>query len=342
MSDCFRICEDQKKIKLDLKDRKILSLLSENSRMPLTQMAHKVQLSRDAVNYRIKRMVTKGVIQRFFPIVDLKRFGYYTYHIFLVLDEKDQGEQAKFIEELKQHPNVKYVIEHSDRWDLEISLVAKDLKDFDKVNTDIVSKHPNLILEKEKLALIKGYHSIHLPQVIYWEADQKVKFEKEETKPIKLDEKDFKILKLLSKDARMSSAVIGGKIGLSHDSVSVRIRQMQKANIIRKFTVLVNLSALDYNWYTYVIQMRLIDNKTDRKLREFIRQHPYVIRAVQTLGTWDLLLHIVSDSPTQFHKTVKEIKNEFADTIKNYATYIAFKEHYYEPFPDVIKFDSEK
>jgi len=50
------------KAKLDVKDKKILSILSANSRIPLTQLAKKVGLSRDAVNYRIKNYEKNGII----------------------------------------------------------------------------------------------------------------------------------------------------------------------------------------------------------------------------------------------------------------------------------------
>ncbi|GAG48377.1 unnamed protein product, partial [marine sediment metagenome] len=45
---------ETRQIKLDIKDKKILALLSVNCRIPLTQLSKKVALSRDAVNYRIK------------------------------------------------------------------------------------------------------------------------------------------------------------------------------------------------------------------------------------------------------------------------------------------------
>ena len=45
------------KIKLDLKDRKILALLDENSRYTNSQIAKKVQLSKPAVEYRIQRLI---------------------------------------------------------------------------------------------------------------------------------------------------------------------------------------------------------------------------------------------------------------------------------------------
>ena len=52
-----------KKIKIDAKDRKILSILSSNARIPLTRLSKKVALSRDAVSYRIKTMRKKALFK---------------------------------------------------------------------------------------------------------------------------------------------------------------------------------------------------------------------------------------------------------------------------------------
>ena len=50
------------KINLDLKDRKILYELDSNSRQPLSQIAKKVGLSKEVVNYRIRRLEDQKII----------------------------------------------------------------------------------------------------------------------------------------------------------------------------------------------------------------------------------------------------------------------------------------
>ena len=46
----------EKTAKLDLKDRKILRELDMNARIPMNELAKKVGLSRQVVQYRIQRM----------------------------------------------------------------------------------------------------------------------------------------------------------------------------------------------------------------------------------------------------------------------------------------------
>ena len=50
----------EKKVKLDLKNKKICRCLSENARTPYTKIAKQVGLSKDAVKYRIKNLEKTG------------------------------------------------------------------------------------------------------------------------------------------------------------------------------------------------------------------------------------------------------------------------------------------
>ena len=216
-----------KNVKVDLKDRRILSLLSENARMPLTQIAKKVQLSRDAVNYRVKRLQDKGIILKFTANISYSKLGFKLFHIFLLLDERDKEKQKALIEQVKNHPNVLSVIEYSDRWDLEIAIIARNILEFDKILSGISESFPEIILEKEKLEVIRRYNSDYVPPLIN-ESHITEKIEYYAEKTVQLDETDIKLLKILTEDSRMSTYIIGEKLGINADTVSYRIKKLLK------------------------------------------------------------------------------------------------------------------
>ncbi|PIY60283.1 hypothetical protein COY95_02555, partial [Candidatus Woesearchaeota archaeon CG_4_10_14_0_8_um_filter_47_5] len=142
----------QRPVKIDIKDKRILTLLAEDSRMPISQIKKKVQLSRDAIDYRIKRLMEKGVLIRCFSVVNLKQFGYHKFHVFFLTDEREpEAEHKRFVDYLIGLPFVRNIIEYTDRWDYEIVMVAKDVIDFDNKMTQITNQFPNLIIEKDKM-----------------------------------------------------------------------------------------------------------------------------------------------------------------------------------------------
>lgn len=327
--------EASKPVKIDEKDKKILTLLSENSRMPLTKLTKTVKLSRDAVDYRIKRLQDKGVIVRFFPLIDFKKFGYTLYHVFLLIDEAKPAKQKQLLDNLEKHPNVYSVIEYSDTWDLEIVFAAKSLEEFDEIMTDFSTKYSDIILEKNILETLRNYAAVFLPKDIT--KKQAELFKKRKEAKISLDEKDLAILKLLAKDARMSSYEIADKVKLSADAVGYRIKKLLESEVIVKFTALVDLSYLNYHWYSFAFSTKLFDKTHEAKLKQFVQMHPYIIKAIKTIGDFDLLFYIVAENPRDFHSTVKQIKKEFSDIVKSYQTWIAYREHVFNPFPAVLE-----
>jgi len=78
------------------------------------------------------------------------------------------------------------------------------------------------------------------------------------------------------------------------------------------------------------------NGKREARLRSYVKDHPNIIKAVKTLGRYDLLFYIVSASSKEFHKTVKEIKQGFPAAVKNYDTFVAFKEHVYRAVPKIL------
>lgn len=324
----------EKRPKIDKRDRRILSLLAQDARMPLTRIAKQVGLSRDAVDYRIKRLERAGVIIGFFPNINYYKLGQYLFHVFLLVDEMGQKDLQGLLKTLKAHPNVASIIEYSDRWDLEIVVLANDLLAFDQVIMGIAERFPDLILEKDKLEIIKRFVSRHVPPLIDGPHERD---ERRDRTPVELDEVDRQVLTALSTDCRQSTYRIADTIGVSADTVGNRIKRLEREGVIRNCTVLVNLSLLGYHWYTFSVEMKMFDRANEAKLEEFLDQNRHVLRAAKTLGGWDLLLYVVVENPPEFHRIIKGLKNLFAPIVRNYDTWVAYKEHHFNPFPKVLQ-----
>ena len=320
-------------VKLDVKDKKILYFLTQDSRMPLSKIAKSVMLSRDSVNYRIKRLQENGVILGLFPLLNYKHFGFHIFHVFIIFDEYNKKEYESILKDLNSHPNVINLIEYTDRWDFQITLLAKGIKDYDRIMTDITSKHPNIIVEKDILEVIKTYKMSFIPY------DMDIRSKIREIIPgnkLKLDEKDLEILRALSKGARQSTYEIGSIVGLNPDTVSYRIKKMVDNGVIKNFTSLNNFTYMGYHWYTFSIQMKTFDHKHELRFIRFIKDNPNIIRAAKTLGVWDIILYIVVDNTKEFHKIIKDIKREFYGIIKHYETWVSYEEHFYNPIPNIL------
>jgi len=72
-------------VNLDLKDRKILYQLDLNCRQSNSQIGKKVGLSKQVVDYRIKRMDEDRIITGYWTNIDSYRFGYQVFRYLINL-----------------------------------------------------------------------------------------------------------------------------------------------------------------------------------------------------------------------------------------------------------------
>src|SRR3989344_4558251 len=77
------------KASLDAKDRKILYELDINSRQASSKIAKKVGLSKQVVNFRIKRLIKEKLISFFYTVIDISKLGFAVHKIFLRLQNID-------------------------------------------------------------------------------------------------------------------------------------------------------------------------------------------------------------------------------------------------------------
>lgn len=330
MAKLFRIEPTERTVKLDVKDRKILSLLVRNARTPLNRVAKRVRLSRDAVAYRIKRMLQQGVIAGFTPAVDYKKLGFYTFHLFLLISEEFEEKRNELISYLTGHKNVIRVLEFNDRWDFEVALVARSIEKFNGFLRELDEKFSGIILEEDKLTVLARYSSSYLPDIFYDE--EKPKWET----VVEVDDKDLAILKALAADAKKPYYDIGVELGIDADTVHNRVGKMLKGGVIKNFTAVVNVSLLNYSFYVFISTMRTLNASDEAKLQDIVATNKNVLEILKTLGDYDVLTYIAVENPFMLHKAIKEVKRRFAHTIKNYLTLVTYKEHVFKPVPEAV------
>src|SRR3989344_736941 len=234
---------ETKIIKIDEKDKQILSLLSNNVRIPATTIAKNVKLSRDAVAYRIQNYENRGLIQGHLTIIDISKFGFDNYHMFIKLSNHAGEIEKLIIEKICKHPFIRAVLTFNGNYDIEVALVAKNVSDLDNCVTAIINDCQGEIQEHEVLALPKNYCSYSLPKKFISKDKSKIISDKNKLTYF-LNKKDIEILKLIGRNATATTVSLSKKVNLSADAVAYRIKKMQEAKVILKFVPIFNYTVL--------------------------------------------------------------------------------------------------
>ncbi|MBS3170248.1 Lrp/AsnC family transcriptional regulator [Candidatus Woesearchaeota archaeon] len=154
---------------------------------------------------------------------------------------------------------------------------------------------------------------------------------------IKLDSKDKKILELLSQDARMSISEISKKSKIQRDSVAYRINKLEKLNVIKFYTTILNPSALGFPIYSYVhIKLHNLDESLEKQFVAFLVANPQVTYVVKISGEWDYDITIAAKDLGNFDDVLKEIRYKFSKIIQNYSSDLILQEYKFDYLIDLL------
>ncbi len=309
---------------LDKKSRQILYQLDIDSRQSYRQIAKKVRLSREVVQYRIKQMEEKGIIRGYQTLIDVSKLGYLCCR-FLIKFQKDSAEEeAKIIEYYKNHPRFWWVDSVDGFRDLGIACWVKDIYELFEIKEDMIRRFGEFIYDLNIAFYSKFYifRRKYLSEKRDGYGEIKTMFFPERAD---FDNKDIEILRLITSNARMTSVEISGKTGISAPNVSYRIKKMIRQGIIKDFRAILDLQKMGYYWYK--IEMQLTDLNVKKGMIEFFRRHPNIVYAYETISDNDIEVEMEVQSYEEFRNVLNEIRNLFGKSIKKYHHLLWYNEH---------------
>ena len=131
-------------------DKKLISLLQQNARMPLKVMSELVFLSSPAVSARIERLEKEGIINSYEAKVNKDKLGY-NITAFINL-EIEPNQKAEFYPYVRSCPNVlecncvtgnySMLLKVAFKSTVELDIFIGKLQEFGRTNTQIVFSTP--------------------------------------------------------------------------------------------------------------------------------------------------------------------------------------------------------
>ncbi len=129
--------------KVDRIDQKILSELSKDSSISIPKLAEKINTNSSVVYSRIKRLLKNKLIERFTIEVNDKKLGYGVKSLTGI--NMDSKQRDNVIQELFKITGVREVSEVTGRFDILVTMYAKNLNDMYSVVSDDIGKIDGII-----------------------------------------------------------------------------------------------------------------------------------------------------------------------------------------------------
>ena len=153
-------------ISLDKTDLAILTLLQQNARMTVKEIAEQVFLSTTPVHERIKRLENTGVIKQYAALVDLSKVRKQIMVIcYVSLREHSKAAGAKFIKHILSLSEVVECYNISGEFDFMLKVIAGDMDDYYNFHVNKLSQSENIgnVQSIFVMGIIKQTHLV-MPQ----------------------------------------------------------------------------------------------------------------------------------------------------------------------------------
>jgi len=323
---------ENKEFGLDLKDRKILFELEQNSRQSLNQLAKKVRLSKETAFHRIKSLEKRGIIKKYILEVDSYKLGYQFYPILIKFQNTTPAKEKEIYDYLAKDKNVAWLTKCEGSWDINLTAIAKDNFELNNFLEAFLSKYSQYIMNKE-IFFSTELHYFKRGFFLNKLSGKTITTGNKKDKKLKIDDLDIKIINLLSNDARNSLVEIADKLKISAKTVAARIRKLEKKKIILGSRILVSFSDLNYKFYKIWFSLKNITKENYDKLMNHLKTDLNIIWATKLVGKYDLSIEMEVPDAERFREIMNSIKQKFPTLIKDHETIMIFEESVVNYFP---------
>lgn len=124
---------------------------------------------------------------------------------------------------------------------------------------------------------------------------------------LRLDDIDRKILRALQQDARLTTAQLADKVGLSTTPCWNRLKRLETQGYINGYVALLNQEKLGLP-ETVIIEVTLDrhDEEVLTRFGELLADFPEVIEAYLTTGDYDYLVKVAVESTAGYERFLRE------------------------------------
>ncbi|MFH1802059.1 MAG: winged helix-turn-helix transcriptional regulator [archaeon] len=218
----------KKEVKLNVKDRKLIQLLVQNSRMGVSELAKRLQISKSAITQKIRALQEKGVLMAPVTYVSVKVEEKPFYFLQIATGLGQDTELTS--QDLLSIEGVSAILWYNGSYNLLLGVFHED------IHQAIQEVGNYLTIKKLRIMRVTDnwFHSPHLFEEV---ADKGATFLR--TNP-KILSSDRKILNTLFENPRATLLEIAEKTRSAPITIKKRMEEMKKSGAIIQFSNYVN------------------------------------------------------------------------------------------------------
>lgn len=319
---------------LDLKDRKLIFAMEQDARQTNAALAKHIGLTPEAVQYRIERLLKRGVLKFFMGYINFAKLGFVDYGLFITTQRMSRAQEQDFVEFMLQYPYCPYFCKSGGTYDFVVDLLARNPIALMDLVTELTNRFGDFIHQQEIVTRISAHH---FPKQYLLDATAapppSVYFGGPLDQQVQIDQTDDEILRRLAVNSRAKVVDIAQAVGLSDTAVGTRIRRLEETELITGYLAWAEPQSFGYQSFNLLLKSQNFRSDDELKLFEFCRCHRHVTWLLKTLGRWDFEIGVEVKTQEQLQEVVYQLKDDFAHIIQRMEFAPMFKTIKYTQYP---------
>ena len=294
-------------------DRKILTYINHNRNPSIAKIAKTLRISRDQVDYRIKKYLSDGFIKKFMTFFNYPSLGYnYFAAIFLKFEKLSQAE--KFFKHLDKNRNVISYGRCLAKYDIYLNAIFKNENELSEFLSEILSDNESTISD---YLIMKPYLSEFYPlKFINSHQTEENMFSPTEQKDLKkFDEKDIKIMKMLDKNGWEKITNIAHEIKSSPELVIYKIKRLEREKVILGTRIYFDYFSIGYFPTLLLVNMPNFSEANKNKLKRFVKESPRINNFLLSFSKPNCIIQIFHKNENELREEIKKLQDLFKDDI---------------------------
>lgn len=306
-------------------DKRILYELDVNARQPLNGIAKKLKINKDTLKYKIKRMEDENIILGYQTFVNHGKLGFFGTRFNLKLQNTTPEIEEDIVKTIKEDSKVGFFVSVEGNIDYSIWVVTKSIQELNEFWQKLQEKFQQY-LQEVKIGIYTRID--HYPRSSLIDKNNTVSFPFYTVdSPEKIDNVELHLLKLISKNARISIIELAHQLKITTKTAASKIKSLEKRGIISGYSVILNVEKLGYQYYKLHIDLQNTTTQLLRKWNQFLLMHPYVTYRDYVIGGNSTEIEMQLPGEKELRNFIDEMKREFSPIIRQHEVLYFYKEH---------------
>ncbi len=304
-------------MKLDNYDLRLLHELNKNSRMRISDLSKSLKLPKATVNFRIKRLIKRGVIRWFYSVYNVSQLGYSYSLIFVSFNGIAESRGTEIIQFLRRSPFVARLIECEGQHDLILYVLSRNHYELQNFIANLKEKYgKDLTIDVN--AVVQSHH-------FSGDVSNTLTLQHVEQGHTELDNVDKIIIATLALGARTRLITLSQLTGTSPQVVKYRIKKLEEQNAIRGYRADINWEKLGFT--SHLLFVNFNSPARAARMMAYFREKGICLSATELVGTYDVVVHLLHPTDKPLRELVGEFKRNFLEDVASYTIHTILNDY---------------